>query len=221
MKSLVLVDIQNDFCEGGALAVKDGDGIVYVANKLMEADVFDLVVATQDWHPKNHKSFASNQGTQPFTIGELNGLPQVWWPDHCVQGSKGAEFHPYLNMNKVSAIFRKGMRPEVDSYSGFLDNDKNLSTQTGLAQFLDNVDQDKEGNWVQNSIYIMGLATDYCVKFTAMDSLDEFNFPTYLILDGCRAVNMNPGDEEMAVKEMEDMGIVITSSLEILYGLSK
>jgi nicotinamidase/pyrazinamidase len=208
MKTLVLVDIQNDFCLDGALEVEDGDAIVEVANKLMKADVFDLVVATQDWHPQNHGSFASNQGTQPFTVGELNGLPQVWWPDHCVWGSHGAEFHPELNMDKVAGIIRKGMRPGVDSYSGFLDNDKNLDTQTGLGSFIEGPDGNDE-------IYIMGLATDYCVKYTVLDSID-FAFDTYLIVDGCRGVNMDPNDSHKAVEEMKNAGATIVSSKDLL-----
>ena len=200
MKALILVDIQKDFCEGGTLAVKDGHEVAAIANRLMEDDTFDLVVATQDWHPSNHGSFASNQKTEPFTLGELNGLPQVWWPDHCTWGSKGAEFHPELNLDKVAAIFRKGMDPSVDSYSGFFDNGKRNST--GLSEYLKGLGVDK--------VFIMGLATDYCVKFTALDAV-KLEFDTSLIVDGCRGVNMNPGDADRAIEDMREASINIIS----------
>lgn len=204
MKALILVDLQQDFCLDGALEVEDGDAVVEVANRLMEADIFDLVVATQDWHPQNHGSFASNQGTDPFTVGELNGLPQLWWPDHCVQGSRGAEFHPNLNMNKVATIFRKGMDEEVDSYSGFYDNNQK---STGLGEYLANMNISK--------LYILGLATDYCVKFTVLDAL-KFGFNTYLIQDGCRGVNMNPDDSYKAIEEIKKEGVTIVNSGDLL-----
>jgi len=207
MKTLILVDIQNDFADpDGALYVESGEDVVQVANKLMKADVFDLVVATADWHPQNHESFASNQGTDPFTVGELDGLFQVWWPDHCVAGSPGAEFHPELNMDKVATIFRKGMDLKVDSYSGFFDNSKRNSTRLGeylrLSGILD--------------VYVMGLATDYCVKYTVLDAETEFAFNTYLIQDGCRAVDMNPGDSEKAIEEMKGEGVTVINSEDLL-----
>ena len=200
MKALILVDIQRDFCPDGALAVHEGDQVVEVANRLMENNIFDLVVATQDWHPENHGSFASNQKTDPFTLGELNGLPQVWWPDHCTWGSYGAQFHPKLNLGKVATIFRKGMDPSVDSYSGFFDNGKRNST--GLANYLNGLGVDK--------VFVMGLATDYCVKFTALDAVG-LGFNTSLIVDGCRGVNMNPEDSDKAIEEMREAGIDIVS----------
>lgn len=208
MKVLLLVDIQNDFCPGGALGVTGGDEVVAVANKLMDIDFFDMVVATQDWHPAHHGSFATNQGTEPFTVGELEGVTQVWWPDHCVQGSKGAELHPELNLDRVSAIFRKGMNSKVDSYSAFFENNREPTNVSGyLESGEDNVD-----------LYIMGLATDYCVKFTALDAA-ELGYNVHLIKDGCRAVNMNPGDEERAIDEMRSFGVtVITSDGEVLGG---
>jgi nicotinamidase/pyrazinamidase len=208
-KVLVLVDIQNDFCADGALEVEGGDAVVRVANELMRADVFDLVVATQDWHPQNHGSFASNQGTEPFSAGELNGIQQVWWPDHCVAGSHGADLHPELDQTKIAAIIRKGMNPKIDSYSGFMDNDRDADRhQTGLAQIIEGPDGDDQ-------VYVMGLATDYCVKFTVLDSLD-FNYDTYLIEDGCRGVNMEPDDSYKAIDEMRDEFAGIVQSKDLL-----
>lgn len=218
MKALILVDIQNDFCPGtlweyhentevrkdGALAVKDGDEVVEVANTLMSEEDFDVVVATQDWHPEDHGSFASVQGTELFTLGELNGLPQVWWPDHCIQDSDGSDFHDDLDIKPIAAIFRKGMDRSVDSYSGFFDNGKRNST--GMSEYL-------KGLGITD-VYIMGLATDYCVKFTALDAV-ELGFNTYLVFDGCRGVNMKPEDSQLAINEMRKNGVRVVSSLDI------
>jgi len=203
MKTLILVDIQNDFCPGGALAVKKGDDVVAVANGLM--DSFDLVIATQDWHPANHKSFASqHESTNAGDLFDLNGLAQVAWPDHCIQGSTGAEFHKELNMDSVEKVFQKGTDVEIDSYSGFFDNGRRSST--GLDQFL--TDQNAQ------QVYVMGLATDYCVKFTALDAVD-LGFETYLILDGCRGVELQGGDIDAAIKEMKEAGVIITCHEEV------
>ena len=221
MKALILVDVQNDFCPhsieiedgiivDGALAVEDGDQVVEVANYLTSDGNFDLVIATQDWHPEDHGSFASVQGTDPFTIGDLNGLPQVWWPDHCIQESQGSEFHPNLNTNNIAAIFRKGMDIRVDSYSGFFDNGKRNST--GMGEYL-------KGLGVTD-VYVMGLATDYCVKFTALDAA-ELGFNTYLVFDGCRGVNMNPDDSQIAINEMRGKGISVVSSLDLNLSLGQ
>lgn len=177
MKALLLIDIQNDFIPGGALAVPGGDEIIDVVNKLQP--YFDLVVATQDWHPSNHKSFASqHEGKDVFEKIDLNGLQQVLWPDHCVQGTNGAAFSPKLNMNRVEAIFRKGTNAEIDSYSGFYDNSHLKST--GLADYL-------KGKGV-TVIYLVGLAGDYCVYFSAKDAIAE-GFQTYLIEDAIRTIN--------------------------------
>lgn len=203
MKALLLVDIQNDFCPGGALGVVGGDEVVAVANKLMATDFFDMVVATQDWHPADHGSFASNAGTELFTVGELEGITQVWWPDHCVQGSKGAELHAQLNLEKVAAIFRKGMNSKVDSYSAFFENNGDY---TNVSGYIGNDDD------FYIDLYVMGLATDYCVKFTALDAVKKLGYNVHLIKDGCRAVNMNPGDEERAIDEMKAAGVTIVTS---------
>jgi len=177
MKALVIVDIQNDFLPGGSLAVPHGDKIVPVINELQK--YFELTVATQDWHPTDHKSFASNHpNKKPFEVIELNGLKQTLWPDHCVQGTAGANFSSQLNLNKVEAIFRKGTNAEVDSYSGFYDNGHLKST--GLAGYF----RDKK----IDEVFVTGLCGDICVFFTAMDSLQE-GFKTYIIEDATQPLN--------------------------------
>lgn len=203
MKALILVDIQNDFCPGGALAVHEGNQVVPVANELM--DQFDLVVATQDWHPANHGSFAANHlWRRPGQVIDLNGLQQVLWPIHCVQESFGAEFVPSLSADKIDKIFVKGTDPEIDSYSGFYDNGHRKST--GLGDYL-------KGEGVEE-VYVMGLATDYCVKFTALDAVG-LGFKTYLVEDGCRGVNLSEGDTEQAIADMRSGGVVVTHSNEL------
>lgn len=200
MKALILVDIQNDFIPGGSLAVNDGDAIIPIVNRLQEK--FDFIVATQDWHPANHKSFAENHDGK--NIGEiivLNGLQQILWPVHCVQKSEGVKFHPKLNLDKITKIFPKGTDPEIDSYSGFYDNGHRKST--GLATYL------KKNNIAE--VYICGLATDYCVKFTALDAQAE-GFKTFIIEDACRGVELNPGDVENAFDEMKEKGCTIINS---------
>ncbi|HYC89970.1 MAG TPA: bifunctional nicotinamidase/pyrazinamidase [Thermoanaerobaculia bacterium] len=199
-RALILVDIQNDFLPGGALAVADGDATVPVANRLQPQ--FELVVATQDWHPANHGSFASNHpGRNPGELSELGGLPQVLWPDHCVQGSLGAEFHRELDLSRVARVFRKGTDPEIDSYSGFFDNGHRKAT--GLGDYL----REQE----VTDVYVMGLATDYCVKWTALDAM-QLGFRTHLVEDGARGVELKPGDVAAAVEEMRSAGVDITSS---------
>jgi len=160
MKTLILVDVQTDFMPGGALAVPDGDAVVPAINGLMND--YELIVATQDWHPPGHKSFASaHPGRKPFEMTELHGLEQTLWPDHCVQGTDGAAFHPDLDLRRVEAIVRKGMDPEIDSYSGFYDNGHRKST--GLAGYL----REKSAD----DLYFCGLAADICVYYTLMDAL--------------------------------------------------
>lgn len=202
MNALILVDIQNDFIPGGSLAVPLGDQIIPLVNELQRS--FELVVATQDWHPGNHKSFASNHADKkPFEKILLHGLDQVLWPDHCIQGTSGAKFSSNLNMNNVEAIFRKGMDPEIDSYSGFYDNGYKRST--GLAGYL------RERKVVK--IYVCGLAADYCVFYTAKDALKE-NFETYIIEDATRAID--PKEFEKAKDEILTSGGQIIKS-EMLY----
>jgi nicotinamidase/pyrazinamidase len=177
MKALLLIDIQNDFVPGGALAVAGGDAVIPLANALQPH--FGLVVATQDWHPAGHGSFASSHpGRQPFEQTDLHGLPQTLWPDHCVQGTPGADFHPALDQHRIEAIFRKGTNPDLDSYSGFFDNGHRKST--GLADYL-------RGRGI-NQVYLAGLAADYCVYFSAKDALQE-GFEVFFVEDATRAIS--------------------------------
>jgi nicotinamidase/pyrazinamidase len=183
MKALIIVDVQNDFMPNGPLAVPEGDLIVPVINALQPR--FDLVVATQDWHPRNHKSFASNhQGRSPFETIDLNGLPQTLWPDHCVQESAGAELHPGLGTAAIEAIFRKGMDPEIDSYGGFYDNGHRKST--GLAGYL----REKGAS----DLYFCGLAAEICVYSTLNDAL-RLGFAATLIEGATRPLNKADFDE--------------------------
>jgi len=203
MKALIIVDVQNDFIPGGALEVAEGDHIVPIINQLQEK--FDLIVATQDWHPADHGSFALNHPDK--NIGDfvdLNGINQILWPVHCVQGSYGAEFHIDLKKDKWKAIFQKGTNPKVDSYSGFFDN--NRQGDTGLSKFL-------KDHGVKE-VFVCGLAEDYCVKFTVLDGLAE-GFEVHLILDATRAVNIHPDDFAKAMIDMENAGAVITHSESI------
>ena len=203
MRALILVDLQDDFLPGGALAVPRGDEVIPIANGLQ--DRYDLVVATQDWHPQRHGSFASSHpGRKPGELVELAGLPQVLWPDHCVQGTSGAAFARALEMNRVEAIFRKGTDPRIDSYSGFFDNGHRRST--GLGEYLRD-----EG---VTDVYILGLATDYCVKYSALDAL-RFGFATHVIEDGCRGVELKPGDVQLAIDEMRIAGVEIMNSAAV------
>jgi nicotinamidase/pyrazinamidase len=202
-KALILVDLQNDFCPGGALAVPRGDEVVPVANRVQ--DRFDIVVATQDWHPPDHGSFAVNHpGKEPYEVIDLYGLEQVLWPAHCVQGTPGAELHPELDTTRVARVFRKGDDPTVDSYSGFYDNERRRST--GLAEWL------RERG--VSEVHVMGLATDYCVRFTARDALDE-GFTTTLIEDGCRGIDVKPGDVDAAIAELRQAGVKVSRSDEL------
>ncbi|MEL6850845.1 MAG: bifunctional nicotinamidase/pyrazinamidase [Bacteroidota bacterium] len=204
MKTLIIVDIQNDFVPGGALAVKEGDEIVPRINELQPS--FDLVVATQDWHPADHGSFAVHHpGKKPGELIDLHGLTQVLWPVHCVQGTEGAAFVEELNTDQVEKVFVKGTDSSVDSYSGFFDNGRRNST--GLGDFL------KEKG--ASEVYVVGLATDYCVKFTALDAA-SLGYKTYLIEDACRGVELNPGDIDQALADMEAAGVRRISSKLIL-----
>jgi nicotinamidase/pyrazinamidase len=200
MRALVLVDIQNDFCPGGALAVPFGHEVVAVANRL--APRFTLVVATQDWHPPDHGSFAANRpGARPFEMGELGGKPQVMWPVHCVQGTRGAAFHPALDQTRFAQVFPKGTDPGIDSYSGFFDNDKRKAT--GLAAWLHARGAD--------DLVVLGLATDYCVKATALDGV-ALGFAVTVVEDGCRGVELAPGDSQRALTELRQSGVHVVTS---------
>lgn len=201
--ALILVDIQNDFMPGGALPVPDGFAVVPVANALMPR--FEIVVASQDWHPPDHGSFASShEGKAPGDMGELAGMPQVMWPDHCVQGSEGAELVSSLELDRAPGgveVFRKGTDPTIDSYSAFFDNGHRKDT--GLGDWL------KERG--VESVVVMGVATDYCVRFTALDAVG-LGFEVVLVEDGCRGVNLQPGDSAAALDEMRAAGVRVTTS---------
>jgi nicotinamidase/pyrazinamidase len=204
MKALILVDIQNDFLPGGALAVPRGDEVIPVANRVSPR--FDLVVATQDWHPRDHGSFASNHpGKRAGDVIDLNGLRQVLWPDHCVQHTPGAEFGPGLDLSRVARVFQKGTDPAIDSYSGFFDNGHRRST--GLGEYLRKVGIDE--------VFVMGLATDYCVNFTALDAVQRFGLKTTLIEDGSRGIDLRPGDIDAAVEGMRKAGVRVVRSSEL------
>jgi nicotinamidase/pyrazinamidase len=200
MNILILVDIQNDFLPGGALAVPRGDEVVAVANRVQSR--FDAVVATQDWHPPDHGSFAANHpGRRVGEVIELGGLSQVLWPVHCVQNTGGALFAPGLETARIERVFPKGSDSKVDSYSGFFDNGHRNAT--GLGDYLR-----QRG---ATRVAVMGLATDYCVKFTALDARG-LGFATTLIADGCRGVELRPGDVDRAVAEMKEAGVRCATS---------
>lgn len=199
--ALILVDLQNDFLPGGALAVRGGDEVIAPANAAIARAVADgsLIVATQDWHPPVHGSFAANhEGKQPGDVVELRGVRQVLWPVHCVQNTGGALFAPGLETRPIHRVVRKGTDPALDSYSGFFDNGHERSTE--LEFYLRSHDIER--------ITVLGLATDYCVKFTALDGR-ELDFEVELLLPACRAVNLQPGDEAAAIEEMRAAGVII------------
>lgn len=197
MKALLLIDIQNDFMPGGHLAVAGGDEIIPIVDDLMPQ--FEIVIATQDWHPADHGSFAANHpGHADHDKIDLDGLDQTLWPVHCVQGTGGALFAPGLDTRRITRVFTKGMNPRIDSYSGFFDNDHRAST--GLADWL-------RAQRITH-LAVAGVATDYCVKFTVLDALAE-GFTVEVITAACRGVNLQPGDVDRAIEEMRTRGAVI------------
>ena len=199
---LVVVDVQNDFCPGGALAVADGDALVPVANALIRH--FEHVVLTQDWHPPAHRSFASSHpGRAPFETIELDYGAQTLWPDHCVQGSAGAAFHAGLETTRAELVIRKGFRAAIDSYSAFYENDR--ATPTGLAGYL----RDRGFS----RVLLCGLATDYCVAYSALDAR-RLHFDTVVLLDATRAIDLD-GSLERALAAMRDAGVVLTQSARL------
>ncbi|ATG00735.1 MULTISPECIES: bifunctional nicotinamidase/pyrazinamidase [Lelliottia] len=199
-RALLLVDLQNDFCAGGALAVAEGDSTVDVANALIAwcKARGEAVVASQDWHPADHGSFASQHNAEPFSQGELDGLAQTLWPDHCVQQTEGAQLHPLLNQHAIDAVFHKGENPLIDSYSAFFDNEHRQ--QTALDEWLRHHEV--------GELIVMGLATDYCVKYTVLDAL-KLGYRVNVITDGCRGVNLNAQDSALAFMEMSTAGATL------------
>ncbi|MFS9434134.1 bifunctional nicotinamidase/pyrazinamidase [Citrobacter sp. C348] len=199
-RALLLVDLQNDFCAGGALAVPEGDSTVDVANRLIDWCSLrgEKVVSSLDWHPANHGSFASQHQVAPYTQGQLDGLAQTFWPDHCVQNSQGAALHPLLNQHGIDKTFYKGENPQVDSYSAFFDNGRRQATELNAWLVQQRI----------TDLIIMGLATDYCVKFTVLDAL-ELGYTVNVIIDGCRGVNIQPQDSTQAFMEMAAAGATL------------
>lgn len=185
MDALIVIDVQNDFCPGGALAVVGGDAILPRINAMMGE--FPVRVLTQDWHPAGHSSFASRHGLSPYGVVEMPYGPQVLWPDHCVQGTAGADFHPDLNTDAADLVLRKGFRPAIDSYSAFFENDR--TTPTGLEGYL------RTRGVTQ--VTLVGLATDFCVAFSALDAA-RLGFATRVAMGACRAIDLNGSLEEAA-----------------------
>lgn len=194
-EALIVIDVQVDFCPGGALAVAGGDAIVPGINALM--DEFPVRVLTQDWHPSDHASFASNHDTAPFSMTEMPYGPQVLWPDHCVIGSPGATFHPALRTDRADLILRKGFRPQIDSYSSFFENDR--TTPTGLEGYL-------RSRGVTH-LTLVGLATDYCVNYSAVDGA-RLGFHVAVRQDLCRAIDMG-GSLAEAMAGMAAAGVTL------------
>ena len=202
MKALLIVDMQNDFLPGGALAVPEGNQIIPFINQLQEK--FTCVVATKDWHPAHHISFASRHGKQPGEVIDIGGVKQVLWPDHCIQDTPGAAFSPLLNTDKIQQVFFKGIDRQVDSYSTFYDNAHMRST--GLADYLHQLKIDE--------IVIVGLATEYCVKYSVLDAL-KLGFKVTVVLDACRGIDLQSGDSVRAIAEMRAAGAQVVKAAQI------
>lgn len=203
MNALIIVDLQNDFLPGGALPVPSGDEVIPLANKLQRH--FDLILATKDWHPPNHGSFAANHpGKKPGDRIILDGIEQILWPVHCVQNTDGAEFAPSFDRSRIAHVFHKGIERNIDSYSTFFDNAHRR--HTGLAHYLE-----KRGI---KDVYLLGLALDYCVKYSALDA-HELGLNTNVILDGCRGIELESGDIDQALEEMKGAGATILKSSDL------
>ena len=210
--ALLIVDMQNDFMPGGALPVDEGDQVIDSINQI--SDIFKVnngkIILTQDWHPNNHKSFASSYNNKkPGDEYQSDGIGPVLWPDHCVQGTKGAQFHDKLNIDLAHAIIRKGFNPEVDSYSGFIENDK--KSETGLKGYLNSLKIKK--------IFICGLALDYCCYFTALDGID-FGFEVYFLVNLTRGIDLPPGNISISLQQMKDKGIKFVTKDTLIYEIS-
>ena len=200
--ALIVVDVQNDFCPGGALAVDGGDAVVPLVNAI--APRFAIRVLTQDWHPADHRSFAANHpGAAPFSSVEMPYGPQVLWPVHCVQGSRGADFHPGLDTTRADIVIRKGFRPEIDSYSAFFENDR--TTPTGLGGYL------RERGATE--VWLAGLATDFCVGFSALDAA-RLGFRVTLLTDAARAIDLD-GSLGRAMSDMATAGVTLARAAEL------
>jgi nicotinamidase/pyrazinamidase len=199
---LIVIDVQNDFCPGGALAVADGDAVIEVIHRV--APKFEHIVLTQDWHPAGHSSFATaHAGKQPFEQVELSYGMQTLWPDHCIQGSKGAEFHPALRLPQAEIILRKGFSPHIDSYSAFFENDR--STPTGLAGYLEERELTR--------VFLAGLAYDYCVGYSALDAR-RLGLQAVVIRDACRAIDLD-GSVAKIEAQFANAGVMLIESAEL------
>ena len=200
MKALIIVDVQNDFLPGGALPVPCGDEIIPLVNDLQKQ--FELALATQDWHPADHGSFAANHpGKKPGDRIMLDGIEQILWPIHCVQNTPGAEFAPGFETKRLARVFRKGIDPRIDSYSTFFDNAHRRAT--GLGDYL------KQHR--VTDVYFAGLALDYCVKYSVLDAC-QLGFNAHVIVDACRGIDLTPGDVDLAIKEMKASGARVLQS---------
>jgi nicotinamidase/pyrazinamidase len=199
---LVVIDVQNDFCPGGALAVREGDAVIEPIHRI--APLFAHIVLTQDWHPANHSSFAaSHPGRQPFESIDLSYGGQTLWPPHCVQGTRGAEFHPALKLTQAELILRKGFRPQIDSYSAFFENDR--TTHTGLAGYL------RERGLAR--AFFAGLAYDFCVGYSALDAR-RLGFASVILRDACRAIDLNGSVAKIEV-EFSNAGVIVAESRDL------
>jgi len=223
--ALVLIDIQNDFVRGGALAVPDGDAVVDVANEIMTKidPSFDYVLASQDWHPPRHQSFASEHpGAKPGDSIDLSGVKQTLWPDHCVQGERGSQFVPSLLVNNIDKVFQKGSHPDRDSYSAFFDN----SASFGLVKKDDSGRQGDTGldEWLKlrqvKNLTFLGLATDYCVLYSVMDAI-RLGYHVTVVTDGCRSVDLVRGDGQQALRTMKNAGAQLITSSELISEMNK
>jgi len=203
MRALLIVDIQNDFLPGGSLGVPHGEEIIPLLNELQQK--FSCIVATKDWHPPHHISFASSHGKKVGEVIEVNGRRQELWPDHCIQGTRGAEFASLLQTEKIEKVIFKGIHPHIDSYSTFFDNAHLRST--GLEEYLR-----QRG---VNAIYIAGLATEYCIKYSVLDA-QQLGFNIHVVIDACRGIEIHRGDIERALQEMRDVGAELVNSSQVL-----
>jgi nicotinamidase/pyrazinamidase len=216
MKILLVVDVQKDFCPGGSLAVGEGDCVVPIVNRLMHEGGYDIVFASQDWHPADHGSFAANHpGKKLFEVIDLDGLPQTLWPVHCVQGSPGAEFHPDLDVRRFDAIIQKGQDANVDSYSAFADNGQRRATK--LHPLIQTASQAAHVGPEGVEVDVVGLALDYCVKATALDAA-KWGHKVSVILDATRAVDARPESVAKIIRELGEHGIQVIESRERLPG---
>jgi nicotinamidase/pyrazinamidase len=214
MRVLLIVDLQNDFCPGGALGVDGGHEIVKTINDLMASGQYDMIVATQDWHPANHVSFVDNHpGESIFAVVTTKYGPQVMWPRHCEQNTEGAKLHADLKVNLIDHLIHKGTDPAIDSYSGFYDNGKLKETE--LRKIIENSAQERGLRNSDVTLSVCGLALDFCVNATARDAVD-LGFKTELLVDATRAVCLSPGDDVKVLRDLVSRGVTLVNSRDVL-----